>query len=44
LNIDRAIFPLRYYARWDALLQALENAPRWHLAYRDNYFAVFDKF
>ena len=44
LNIDRAIFPLRYYARWDALLQALENAPRWHLAYRDDYFAVFDKF
>lgn len=44
MNIDRAIFPLRYYARWDALLQALENAPRWHLAYRDNYFAVFDKF
>lgn len=43
LNIDRALFPLRYYARWDALLQALETAPRWHLAYRDDYFAVFDK-
>lgn len=43
LNIDRAVFPLRYYARWDSLLQALETAPRWHLAYRDAYFAVFDK-
>ncbi len=44
LNIDRAIFPLRYYARWGALLQTLEKSPRWHLAYRDDYFAVFDKF
>ncbi|WP_407456292.1 hypothetical protein [Fibrobacter sp.] len=44
LNIDRALFPLRYYARWDSLLQALETAPRWHLAYRDDYFVVFDKF
>lgn len=43
LNIDRAVFPLRYYARWDSLLQVLETAPRWHLAYRDAYFAVFDK-
>lgn len=43
MNIDRAIFPLRYYARWGALLQALEKSPRWYLAYRDDYFAVFDK-
>jgi hypothetical protein len=43
LGIDRAVFPLRYYARWDSLLQALETAPRWHLAYHDAYFAVFDK-
>lgn len=44
LNIDRALFPLRYYARWDALLQILAKSPRWHLAYRDDYFVVFDKF
>ena len=43
LGIDRAVFPLRYYARWDSLLQALETVPRWHIVYRDAYFAVFDK-
>ena len=43
LNIDRAVFPLRYYARWDSLLHALEKTPRWRLAYRDDYFVVFDK-
>lgn len=43
LGIDRALFPLQYYARWDALLQNLAKSPRWHLAYRDEYFAVFDK-
>ena len=43
LGIDRAVFPLQYYARWDSLLLALDKAPRWHLAYRDEYFAVFDR-
>jgi len=43
LGIDRALFPLQYYARWDALLQALQQDSRWHLVYRDEYFAVFDK-
>lgn len=43
LGIDRALFPLRYYARWDALLQPLATSSRWHLAYRDAYFAIFDK-
>ena len=42
-NIDRAVFPLRYYARWDNLLQTLEKDSRWHLVYRDEYFIVFDK-
>ena len=42
-GIDRALFPLQYYARWDALLQALQQDSRWHLVYRDEYFAVFDK-
>ena len=43
LGIDRALFPLQYYARWDTLLCALQQDSRWHLAYRDEYFAVFDK-
>ena len=44
LGIDRALFPLRYYARWDKLMLALDRDSRWHLAYRDEYFAVFDKY
>ncbi|SHK32569.1 hypothetical protein SAMN05720470_101134 [Fibrobacter sp. UWOV1] len=43
IGIDRALFPLQYYARWDTLLRALQQDSRWHLAYRDEYFAVFDK-
>lgn len=43
LGIDRALFPLQYYARWDKLMLALDSDSRWHLAYRDEYFAVFDK-
>ena len=43
LNIDRAIFPIRYYARWDNLLQILDRDSRWHLIYRDEYFVVLDK-
>lgn len=43
LGIDRAVFPLRYYARWDELMFALNQDSRWHLVYRDKYFAVFDK-
>ena len=44
LGVDRALFPLQYYARWDTLMHALQQDSRWHLAYRDEYFAVFDKF
>ena len=44
LGIDRALFPLQYYARWDKLMLALDRDSRWHLAYRDEYFAVFDKY
>ena len=44
LDIDRALFPLQYYARWDKLILALDRDSRWHLAYRDEYFAVFDKY
>lgn len=43
LGIDRAVFPLRYYARWDELMFALNQDSRWHQVYRDKYFAVFDK-
>ena len=43
LGIDRALFPLQYYARWDDLMFALNQDFRWHLVYRDKYFAVFDK-
>ncbi len=43
LGVDRALFPLQYYARWDKLMLALDSDSRWHLAYRDEYFAVFDK-
>ena len=43
LNMDRAIFPLRYYARWETFLQSLEKDSRWHPVYRDEYFVVFDK-
>ena len=44
MGIDRALFPLQYYARWDKLMLALEKDSRWHLAYRDEYFAVFDRY
>lgn len=43
LGIDRALFPLLYYARWDELMFALNQDSRWHQVYRDKYFAVFDK-
>ena len=43
LNIDRAVFPLRYYARWGILLQALEKEKKWHRSYQDDYFVLFDR-
>ena len=43
LGIDRALFPLQYYARWDELMLALNQDSRWHLVYRDEYFVVFDR-
>ena len=43
LGIDRALFPLQYYARWDELMSALDRDSRWQLVYRDEYFAIFDK-
>ena len=40
-GVDRAVFPLRYYARWGAVLAALGASPEWHVAYVDAYFIVF---
>lgn len=42
-NIDRIVLPLRYYARWDKLLSALDSAKNWHVAYRDSLFVVMDR-
>lgn len=43
LKIDRAIFPIRYYARWEKLLQALDANSSWNLVYRDEYYVVVEK-
>lgn len=40
-GIDRAIFPLKYYARWNKLIEALDADSQWNLAYKDEYFCVF---
>ena len=42
-NMDRVVLPLRYYARWDKLLAALDAAENWHVAYRDSLFVVMDR-
>lgn len=42
LGVDRAIFPLRYYARWDKLLMVLSLQESWKTVYRDDYFVVLD--
>ena len=43
LGVDRTLFPLRYYARWDAVVDALSRSGRWTLEYVDNDFVVFDR-
>ena len=42
-NMDRVVLPLRYYARWDKLLAALDAVENWHVAYRDSLFVVMDR-
>lgn len=42
-NIDRALFPLRFYARWNRLLEALAGSPEWGAVYHDDFFIVFDR-
>ena len=42
-GIDRAVFPLRYYARWDQLINVLLENKEWKLVYRDTNYVVFDR-
>jgi hypothetical protein len=42
-DIDRVVLPLRYYARWGDLIQALDSAENWHVVYRDSLFVVMDR-
>lgn len=42
-GIDRAIFPLQYYARWQKLLQGISRHPAWRPVYKDDFFIVLDK-
>lgn len=42
-GIDRAVFPLRYYARWNLLIETLLKNQDWSLVYRDSNYVVFDK-
>lgn len=43
LGIDRTLFPLRYYARWGKVIDSLVENKQWFLAYRDEYFCVFQR-
>lgn len=43
LGVDRAVFPLRFYARWGALLGVLRNSPEWTACYVDDFYIVFCK-
>lgn len=42
-NIDRTVLPLRYYARWEKLINSLIQSGRWTCVYNDEYFAVLDR-
>jgi len=42
LRIGRAIFPLRYYARWGKLVSALESHKDWDAVYRDSLYIVLN--
>ena len=43
LGIDRAIFPLRYYARWGNLVEGLYRGGIFNICYVDDFFIVFCK-
>ena len=42
LHIGRAIFPLRYYARWGSLLSVLNVREDWNVVYRDSLYIVLN--
>ncbi len=51
-GVDRVILPLRYYARWDKVINNLQVAElmvephsrgTWQIVYRDDYYVVFDR-
>ena len=42
LQVGRAIFPLRYYARWGKLVSALEPHGDWEVVYRDSLYIVLN--
>ncbi|WP_407443744.1 hypothetical protein [Fibrobacter sp.] len=43
LDVDRAVFPLRYFSRWENLVQTLERGENWRLAYVDSLYVIFDR-
>ena len=43
LGVDRALFPLRHYARWDGVVQALVSSAKWRTVYVDSAFVVLDR-
>lgn len=43
LGVDRALFPLRHYARWDGVVQALSSSAEWSVVYVDSAFVVLDR-
>ncbi|MBO7412954.1 MAG: hypothetical protein J6U20_04735 [Fibrobacter sp.] len=42
MQVGRAIFPLRYYARWGKLVSALEPHKDWDVVYRDSLYIVLN--
>lgn len=43
LNIDRAVLPVRYYAKWGSLIPELLKTDRWHIVYSDDFYIILDK-
>ena len=43
LGVDRALFPLRHYTRWDGVIQALTSSAKWRFVYVDSAFVVLDR-
>lgn len=43
VGVDRAVFPLKYYARWNKLMEALDENSQWNRAYQDEFFGVYER-